>query len=110
MLTFRNAMFFGKSYDKQKKRKKLLDRLKAGKMVGKGVTMITYAQNGTDLFDLIEVYELLIPARKKQDFYVLGLAASKDEAIELVQDMIMEVYRETGDFDVRKYFGEDRSA
>jgi hypothetical protein len=34
----------------------------------------------------------------------VGLAKGKDEAVELVHEMIMEVYTKTGDFNVRAYF------
>lgn len=103
MLKFRSAMFFGESVKKEHRR--LLRRLHWGRPVKKGITLITYAANGQDLFDLLPAKELKIPYRKEQELYVLGMAGSKEEAIGLVQDMVMEVYRETGGFDVRAYFG-----
>jgi len=36
----------------------------------------------------------------------LGIALSKREAFELVKDMLEEIYRETGGFQVREYFKE----
>ncbi len=43
--------------------------------------------------------------RQEQQLYVLGLAGSRGEALELVQGLVMEVYDKTGEFDVRGYFG-----
>lgn len=104
MLKFRSAMFFGESVKSEHRR--LLRRLHRGRPVKKGITLITYAANGQDLFDLIPAWELRFPYRKQQDLYVLGMAGSKEEAVGLVKEMIMEVYGKTGGFDVRKYFGE----
>ncbi|MDE7325006.1 MAG: hypothetical protein K2N63_01805 [Lachnospiraceae bacterium] len=103
MLTFRENLFVGESL--KGKGEKLIPRIKKGKRLGKGVTMITYAANGRDLFDLIPAKEMKYPVRQKQELYVLGLAGSREEALALVQEMVMEVYRQTGDFDVRGYFG-----
>lgn len=103
MLKFRSIMFFGESVKSEHRR--LLRRLSQGKPVKKEITLITYAANGQDLFDLLPAKELKISYRKQQELYVLGMAGSKEEAIGLVQDMVMEVYKETGGFDVRSYFG-----
>ena len=103
MLKFRSAMFFGESVKKE--HRKLLRRLDRGKSVSKEITLITYAVNGRDLFDLIQAWELRLPFRKQQDLYVLGMAGSKEEAIDLAVEMVMEVYGKTGGFDVRSHFG-----
>ena len=54
-------------------------------------------------FDIMEANELLFPYYRK-DIRIVGLAKGRDEAISLVEDMIMEVYNETGAFNVREYF------
>ncbi len=105
MLKFRSPVYFGDSIDTERKRKRLTEKLADGRHVGKGVTLILYAANGQDLFDLLPARELKFPWRKGEDFYVLGLAGNKAEALELVKRMVMEVYESTGDFDVRGYFG-----
>lgn len=103
MLKFRSAMFFGESVKKE--HRKLLRRLHRGKLVSKGITLVAYAANERDLFDLIPAWELWFPYRKQQDLYVLGLAGSKEEAIDLAVEMVMEVYGKTDGLDVRAYFG-----
>lgn len=52
----------------------------------------------------MNVNELLFPFYKRKDIYIVGLATSKEEAILLVVDMLMEIYNNTGDFLVREYF------
>lgn len=103
MLRFRKDLLVGESV--KEKYRKLLQRIEKGKLVKKDITLITYAINGEDLFDLIPAYEMKFSVRKKQDFYVLGLAGSREEAVELAQRLVMEVYGSTGGFDVREYFG-----
>lgn len=105
MLKFRKNLLVGESI--KEKYQKLVPRLEKGKLVKKGITLITYAINGEDLFDLIPANEMKFPLRKKQEFYVLGIAGSREEAVELAQTLIMEVYSETGGFDVRAYFGSE---
>lgn len=103
MLSFRKDPFVGESV--KEKYHKIRARIQDGKRVKKGITLIVYAINGKDLFDLLPAKEMKFPLRKKQDIYVLGIAGSREEAIELVQEMVMEVYGKTGGFDVREYFG-----
>ena len=103
MLSFRKNPFVGESV--KEKYQKLVARIREGKRVKKGITLIAYAINGKDLFDLLPANEMKSSLRKKQDIYVLGMAGSREEAIELVQEMVMEVYGQTGGFDVRGYFG-----
>lgn len=69
-----------------------------------GVYCIAFASQQCNLFDIIDANELLFPYYKKFDVCIVGLARGKDEAINLVHDMLMEVYHKTGDFDVRTYF------
>jgi hypothetical protein len=103
MLNVRSDLFVGESL--KEKYQKLLPRIAKGKKVKKGITMITYAVNGNDLFDLIPAKEMKLSVRQEQNLYVLGLAGNRREAFFLVQEMVMEVYEKTGGFDVRGYFG-----
>lgn len=84
-----------------------MNRLK--KSIEKGklkfeVYCITFASNNENLFDIMNVNELLFPFYKRKEIYIVGLATSKEEAILLVVDMLMEIYNNTGDFLVREYF------
>ncbi len=103
MLTFRKDLIVGESL--KGKERKIVPNIKRGKIKKKGVTLITYAANGKDFFDLIPAKEMKYPVRQEQQLYVLGLAGSRGEALELVQGLVMEVYNKTGEFDVRGYFG-----
>ncbi|MHB8130029.1 MAG: hypothetical protein ACYDEX_13630 [Mobilitalea sp.] len=69
-----------------------------------GVYCIAFASHPSNLFDIMEANELLFPYYKKSEVRIVGLAKGKEEAIKLVQEMLMEVYNKTGDFKVRNYF------
>ncbi|WP_197659924.1 hypothetical protein [Mobilitalea sibirica] len=69
-----------------------------------GVYCIAFASHPDNLFDIMDANELLFPHYKKSDIHIVGLAKGKEEAIDLVHDMLMEVYHNTGEFDVRSYF------
>ncbi|MDF2538215.1 MAG: hypothetical protein K0S76_1236 [Herbinix sp.] len=69
-----------------------------------GIYCIAFASHPSNLFDIMDANELLFPHYKKSEVCIVGLAKGKDEAVNLVQDMLMEVYKKTGDFNVRTYF------
>lgn len=72
-----------------------------------GAYLITLCDNGTDL---LEIYDILFfPAGfykgENKDVVIVGVAESSNAAKELAGSIIMDVNRETGTFDVGKYFG-----
>lgn len=69
-----------------------------------GIYCILFASHPDNLFDIIEANELLYPYYQSKDLNILGLARGKEEAYRLVQTMLMEVYGETGAFQVKSYF------
>lgn len=69
-----------------------------------GIYCIAFASHSENLFDILEANELLFPHYRKSEICIVGLAKGKEEAFELVRDMLLEVYNETGDFKVRTYF------
>jgi hypothetical protein len=69
-----------------------------------GVYCIAFASHPSNLFDIMDANELLFPHYKKSEIRIVGIAKGKEEAVGLVQDMLMEIYNSTGGFDVRSYF------
>ncbi|NLJ95963.1 MAG: hypothetical protein GX321_02320 [Clostridiales bacterium] len=68
------------------------------------VYCIALASNLHNLFDIMNANELLFPYYNRTDIKIIGLAKGESEALNLVQDMLMEVYHNTGGFNVREYF------
>lgn len=87
----------------KKKRDKSIDSINNRRLTY-DIYCITFASSTENLFDIMNANELLFPHYQKTDIKIVGLAKGKDEATNLVQDMLMEVYDKTGAFDVRTYF------
>ncbi len=69
-----------------------------------GAYVLTLAANGTDLIDIIPAFLLRPEQVKDPKFEIIGIAVTKEEAMELSREIIMDVYEKTGSFDVRGYF------
>ncbi|HHX11631.1 MAG TPA: hypothetical protein GX731_02330 [Clostridiales bacterium] len=69
-----------------------------------GVFCITFASNRDNLFDILNANELRFPYYQRSDIYIVGLTKGREEALVMVQDLLIEVYQNTGEFKVREYF------
>ncbi|WP_310603929.1 hypothetical protein [Anaerosporobacter sp.] len=89
---------------------KNIDKIKATMEANKptiGVYCIALASNENNLFDIINVNELMFQYYKRNKIYIIGLARGRESAKHLVARMIEDVYRETGDVRAREYFAEN---
>lgn len=86
-----------------KNKDKTIDYINRGKLTS-GIYCITFATNPENLFDIYNAKELKFPYYKKRKTVIVGLAKGKNEAILLVEKMILEIYTKTGEFKVREYF------
>lgn len=101
MIQWTSRLYVG---DRMKKKKdKAISSINNSEITS-DVYCITFASHPSNLFDIINANELLFPHYKRSQIQIVGLAKGKDEAIDLVQDMLTEVYHKTGAFDVRSYF------
>ena len=71
------------------------------------VYCIALASNEKNLLDIYSTNELLFRYYRQKDIKVIGLASSKESAIQLVADIVNDVYQQTGRLDVRTFFKED---
>ncbi|MBH1939690.1 hypothetical protein I5677_02130 [Mobilitalea sibirica] len=101
MIRWTNRLYIGEKMEKKKE--KAITSINNRKATY-GVYCIAFASHPDNLFDIMDANELLFPHYKKSDIHIVGLAKGKEEAIDLVHDMLMEVYHNTGEFDVRSYF------
>lgn len=102
MITWSNQLFLSKSIKKHN-----LDKIKKSIENRKftcSIYCISLASNPKNLLDIYNSKELLFPYYKKNDIHIIGLAKSKNQAYDLVIDIIEEIHRNTGDFKVREYF------
>jgi len=75
-----------------------------------GAYLITLCDNGVDL---LEIYDILyFPSKhfsgKDYDITVVGAAGDKVTAEQLAGDIIAGIYNETGGFDVKKWFSQNK--
>ncbi|MDF2510992.1 MAG: hypothetical protein K0S04_858 [Herbinix sp.] len=101
MIVWSTRLFVG---DKMEKKKEKVMASINNREAAFGVYCVAFASNPHNLFDILEANELLFPHYKKVNVHIVGLAKGREEAIDLVQAMILEVYQNTGKFDVRNYF------
>lgn len=88
-----------------KKKDKIIK--KANRGVGMvSVYFITLAAGEQNLFEIFHAAHLKQPGFYRRDPFVVGIAYGYEEALELLRKMVEDIYRETGAFPVREYFGE----
>ena len=78
---------------------------KANRGIGMvSIYFISLASNEQDLFDIFHAMHLKQPGFYGQNPFIVGIASGYEEALELTQRMVEDIYRETGGFRVREYF------
>lgn len=63
------------------------------------VYVITPPRNGNNVLDIYPSVLLQIPPYRNEEFLILGIAVTYWEALEVVRDMIDDLYQRTGAFD-----------
>ena len=79
---------------------KIKKNIKSGK-AQPGVYVISPAASQNDLLDIIPSF--MLRAGRYRETEILGIAFTKEEAMELCAQIIMDVYDKTGGFDVKAY-------
>ena len=85
----------------QKKKRQIVWKLKTGKTLP-FVYVITLSEQN----DLMEIYHSVIlkqPYYRKNPPYVIGIADSYQSAVELVQNILLDVSSQAGDFDMKAF-------
>ena len=85
---------------------KKLDRIK--KKLGKkpllsGVFLIAVSVNPSDQLDIFDARQLIQSYYEKNPPYVIGITKSREEAMELVEQIVQECLRERGDCALKEY-------
>lgn len=93
-------LYVGESIRHKREKVKWKIRHNAGQI---DIYVITIASNPQNLLDIIPASELLQKGYPKKELFVIGLAKGMMEAYEVVQQIIDEVYRSTGGFDILLY-------
>lgn len=70
----------------------------------RGLYLLTLAENPMEQLDLYSRRMFEKAARREDEITVVGMASSREAALELLQEMALDVYEKTGDCNLRKYF------
>ncbi|MBR4726046.1 MAG: hypothetical protein K6G45_12130 [Lachnospiraceae bacterium] len=90
----------------KKKFGRIKRRLRRHKLTSVLSYCIAFPTNPENKLDIYNMGELLFKRYEEYDdeIHIIGLAESRDAAIELAADIISEVYERTDSFDIQKYF------
>ena len=86
-----------------KKKARLLRRLEKGKPEPNVYVLALPDSRDRNILDIFNSLELMQPHYKGRKKYIVGIARSKQAAVELAADIVGEMYSESGDFDLRAY-------
>ena len=81
----------------------IMQKLRQGKLQP-GIWLITIASNEQNLLDIFRSIYYIQPMFAKLNPDIVGIAESESAAKELLLRIAEDLYRETGQFDVRTYF------
>ena len=86
-----------------KKKARLLRRLEKGKPEPNVYVLALPDSRDRNILDIFNSFELMQPHYKGRKKYIVGIARSKQAAVELAADIVGEMYSASGDFDLRAY-------
>ena len=92
-------------FDEENARKKarLLRRLEKGKPEPNVYVLALPDSRDRNILDIFNSLELMQPHYKGRKKYIVGIARSKQAAVELAADIVGEMYGASGGFDLRAY-------
>lgn len=87
------------------KKRKILHRLKAGKLQF-NVYAIILPLGADGIMEIYPAYIFRQKIYKCQSVYVIGLASGREDAYKLAGEIALECYSKNKDFDIRKFIRE----
>lgn len=67
------------------------------------IYVIALCRYGSSLLEIIPARELLQKHYPKHQLYIVGLARGYQEALETAAEIVLDAYRQTGDFQVKRF-------
>lgn len=100
MLNWYKNLYMGNTA--KKKEKHIRRKVNAGKPAI-GVYLITLAANPQNHLEIISAIQLQQKMIRERCPMIVGLAEGYEEALELIEKIAIEVYKETGEMDIRSW-------
>ena len=85
-----------------KKKNKIIYKINDGKL-SPSTFVIVLPRNNRDVLEAFPFEVLKQKYYKRQDFFIIGIAKGREEANQLMLDIIQECYRETDTVNVRDF-------
>ncbi|MGN1166739.1 MAG: hypothetical protein ACI4S2_09985 [Lachnospiraceae bacterium] len=86
----------------EKKKEKIIYKLENGKPQFE-IHLIILSVSGNNHLEIINSNLLLQKNYPQEDYFVVGITKGYDEALEMVEEIVREVYNETKGADIRSY-------
>lgn len=100
-LTYHPRLYLGEGI-KEKKLDKIKKRLETRPILS-GVVLITFSRNPSDQLEIFEARQLAQSYYKKYPPYVVGIASDREEAVEMVEQLVRECLDDRGDCALKEY-------
>lgn len=85
-----------------KNSEKIISNIKKGK-IQYNVYVFALPFNDSDVLDVYPAYILCQRHYRKSDIVIVGVAKGIEESKDLMQEILLECYHETGDFKLKEY-------
>lgn len=85
-----------------KKLKRTISRINRRKITPE-IYVLTFPSNDKNIMDIVPTNVLLQRMVRKRCPEIIGIAKGKEDALKLMQTIVMETYENTGDFCVKEY-------
>ncbi len=99
-MKFYKHLYLQQNIRRQKRR--IIRRLKAGKFEPP-IHLIVLSDAPEGSLEIINTVFLQQKNYPKEDLFVVGIAVEQEDALVMVEEIVKEVYNETGGTDVRSY-------
>ena len=89
----------------KKKRYQIIQAIRNSRLIT-GAYVITPSLSGNNVLDIYPARELSAPWYREEEFLIIGIAADYWEALEVTRQIVEELYRKTGGFDLTGYLND----
>lgn len=86
----------------EKKRDKIIKKIENEKFQF-GIHLIVLSESGNNHLEIFNTNLLLQKNYPKEEYFVVGIAKDYDGALEMVEQIVQEVYNETKGAEIRSY-------
>lgn len=100
-VTYHPRLYLGESIN-EKKLDKIKRRLE-NKPLLSGVVLIAISRNPSDQLDIFEARQMAQSYYAKNPPYVVGIAGSRSEAVDMVEQLVRECLASRGDCALKEY-------